>query len=166
MIKEDLWPACHFPWSAWPRHGSDLPRMTTHPTREQLLEWSVDLIECANWDDDISLVDYESYNFGRHHPEIGPCVGTDMHEPYKNPLCRWTLVNAKEFTCKSVIEELRNHRTEVILKLEGVKYSIEHASNFWYQALRPIIMLGEKSEESLFLWDKSPLIEIVGLSLG
>ncbi|TXT61681.1 MAG: membrane protein of unknown function [Promethearchaeota archaeon] len=154
---------CHYPWSTWARHSTGEPRMSTHPTREQMLEWGVDLIECANWDDDISLIDYKSYEFARTRNSIGPCVGTDMHEPYKNPLCGWTLLNAKEFTAEAVLQELKNHRTEVLLKPEGAQYPIIHTRNIWYDIFRPLIMLGEKFED-LFRWDKSPVINYAGMS--
>jgi hypothetical protein len=154
---------CHFPWSTWAQYGTGKPRMTTHPTREQLLEWGVDLIECANWDDDISVIDYESYDFASKHANISPCTGTDMHEPFKNPLCGWTLLNAKKFSQEAIMEELRNHRTEVLLKPEGAIYPIKHKRNWLYTIFRPLMMIG-KSFEEFFFYDEESKIDIAGLS--
>lgn len=135
--------ACHFPWSTWGQN----PRMPDHPTREQVYEWGVDFIEVANWDEFAPLVDYISYDFVQSLPNIAPCTGTDMHEPLNCNPCGWTLVSAKEFTQEAILEELRNHRTEVILDPESVKYTIPHAENISYKVLRPFIMFGEKFQE-------------------
>ena len=148
---------CHYPWSTW---GIN-PRMPDHPTREQMYSWGVDLIECANWEDDISLIDYASYEFAKTRPNIGYCSGTDMHEPYKAPLSSWTLLNAEKFTEEAIMKELKNHRTEVILKPEGLKYPIKHKSNIWFNFLRPLMMFGDKLQD-LYLGGKLTNLDVSG----
>ncbi len=130
---------CHYPWST----GGPRPRIRDHPTREQMLKAGADFIECANWDDDIALTDLESYEFCKNHPTIGPCTGTDMHDPIKSPLCGWTLLHAKKFTEEGIMEELRAHRTEVILEPAGIPYPIKHSTSWKFKVLRPLYMLGD-----------------------
>ncbi len=130
---------CHYPWST----GGSRPRILDHPTREQVLAWGADFIECANWDDDIALTDPESYEFCKTHPAIGPCAGTDMHDPIKDPLVGWTLLHAAEFTEGGIMEELRAHRTDVALQPVGVPYPIKHSVNWKFKVLRPLYMLGD-----------------------
>jgi predicted metal-dependent phosphoesterase TrpH len=130
---------CHYPWSTW----GENPRMPDHPTREQMLSWGVDLIECASWGDDISLFDLESYEFAQSHPNISPCAGTDTHDPYKEIICGWTVLKTKEFSQEAIMEELRKHKTDVVFEYQGRQYPIIHAENVWYKIFRPFIMLGE-----------------------
>ncbi len=139
----------HYPWSTW----GEYPKCPDHPTREQMYNWGVDLIECANWDDDKALIDYTSYEFAKANPNIGLCCGTDMHEPFKDPLCGWTVLKAKDFTADAIIEELKKHNTDVILRNEPARYLIKHKESFWYKILRPFIMFGEKFE-SIYLGGK------------
>jgi len=129
---------CHYPWST----GGPNPRMPDHPTREQMMEWGVDLFEVANWDDDIDHFDSVTRKFIDLHPEVGPCVGTDMHYPERTRICGWTVLNAKNFTPKGVLEELRNRRTQVILTPHALPYPIFHPPNPTYQIFRPLIMIG------------------------
>lgn len=128
----------HYPWST----GGPTPKMPDHPTREQMLEWGVDLIEVANWDDEISRYDPESLKFANQNENISPVVGTDLHYPERTKICGWTVLNAKEFTVESVLEELKNHRTDVVLLPTSIPYSIYHPPNIWFQIFRPFIMLG------------------------
>jgi predicted metal-dependent phosphoesterase TrpH len=128
----------HYPWSTW----GPVPKMPDHPTREQMLEWGVDLIEVANWDDEISRYDPESLEFAKTHENISPVVGTDLHYPERIKICGWTVLNAKNFTVEAVMDELRNHRTDVVLLNPYVPYSIYHPPNIWYEIFRPFIMIG------------------------
>jgi hypothetical protein len=128
----------HFPWST----GGKIPRYKIHPTREQLIEWNVDLLECCNWDDDISPIDVESYEFTRNHSEIGPVAATDVHTPEKDRLYGWTLVNIPEFTPNALMTELRSKRTDVLLKPQGIPYPTTHRENPKIWGLKPIYQLG------------------------
>jgi predicted metal-dependent phosphoesterase TrpH len=128
----------HYPWST----GGPNPKMPDHPTREQMLEWGVDLIEVANWDDEISRYDPVSLEFAKTHPNIGPCVGTDLHFPERARICGWTVLKTPKFSYNSVMEGLRNHRTDVVLLPNSLPYSIYHPPNFLFQLLRPFIMIG------------------------
>ncbi len=130
---------CHYPWST----GGPRPRIRDHPTRQQVLAWGADLLECANWDDDIALTDPESYEFCKNNPAIGPCAGTDMHDPIKNKLCGWTLLHAGEFTEDGIMKELRSHRTDVVLQDAGIPYPVKHSASWKFNVLRPLYMLGD-----------------------
>jgi hypothetical protein len=73
----------HFPWST----GGDRPRWKpgTHLTREGAVELGFDLMEVANWDDEISAIDDVSMAFCKQHAgAIGPVVATDVHQPDKD----------------------------------------------------------------------------------
>jgi len=152
---------CHYPWSTWPIVGRGISRMPDHPTREQIYSWGVDLIECVNWDDDNSLIDRVSVEFAKSHSNISPCCGTDMHEPFRHPLCSWTVLNAEKFTEKAIIEELRNHKTDIIL-IEAIKYPIDHKENLWYKVVRPLMMLGEMFRD-VYLWGEKPKWDVSAL---
>ncbi len=130
---------CHYPWST----GGIRPRIRDHPTREQVLSWGADFIECANWDDDIALTDPESYEFCKKHPAIGSCTGTDMHDPIKDRLVGWTLLRAGDFSEDGIMKELRAHRTDVVLEPAGIPYPIKHSANWKFKALLPLYMLGD-----------------------
>ena len=155
--------ACHYPWSTWPMVNRGISRMHDHPTREQIYSWGVDLIECGCWDDGNSLFDRFSIEFANSHSNISPCCSTDMHEPYRHPLCGWTVLSVENFTEKAIIQELKNHKTDIILT-EAIKYPINHKENFWYKAVRPLSMLGEMFQ-NVYLWEENPKWDISALQV-
>lgn len=132
----------HYPWSC----GGSKPRISPkdHPTREEAVEYGIDLIECANWDDDISPIDTESYEFCKAQDwAIAPVVGTDVHAPDKDKLWGWTLLNIPEFTEAAIMEELRSKRTDVLFAPEGIPYPTKHSENPKIKWLRPLYQLGD-----------------------
>lgn len=132
---------CHYPWSTWGYY----PRTHDHPSREQVYDWGADYIEVSCWDDDRLPIDYASYTFvtSPTRPNIAPCVGTDVHEPYRAQICGWTLLRAKELTIDAVMEELRALRTDVHLLSECVSYPIRHRRNTLHVFLTPFMALGK-----------------------
>jgi hypothetical protein len=138
---------CHFPWSM----GGSKPRIPDHPSRQEMYDIGVDLIECANWDDDISLVDLDSYDFAKdpNHSHISPCTGCDMHTPEKDPLCGWTLVHADAFNEEAIMKELRNHRTDAILIPNGLPYFVKHGERLIYKILKPLYNFGNMFVQSV-----------------
>ncbi len=111
----------HFPWST----GGDKPRWKpgTHLTRERAVELGFDLMEVANWDDEISQIDDVSMAFCEQHAGvIGPVVATDVHQPDKDRLCGWTLLYVDELTEDAVMAELRAKRTDVLVIPGGLPY--------------------------------------------
>jgi predicted metal-dependent phosphoesterase TrpH len=99
----------HFGWS--------LPRMPTHPTKQQLTDWGVDFFEVANGAS--QQFDVQSLMWIRDHPSIGLMSGTDMHWPQMANKA-YTVLNAQNFTVESVMEELRAKRTSVIYDVIGL----------------------------------------------
>ncbi|MHA1341734.1 MAG: PHP domain-containing protein [Promethearchaeota archaeon] len=133
----------HYPWST----GGAKPRISPekHPTREQALEWGTDFIEVANWDDDISSIDWESYYFSKKHKDISPVVGTDVHEPDKNRLYGWTLVSANDFSEKSLMNTLRNHNSskiDVLINEGGIPYPTNHKKHPLFLIFKPFYQIG------------------------
>ncbi len=131
---------CHYPWSTWGYY----PRTHDHPTREQVYDWGADFIEVACWDDDKLPIDYASYTFVNSptRPNIGPCCGTDVHEPYTAQICGWTLLKAEDLSIESVMEQLRRHRTEALLLSEGKPYPFRHRRNTLQIVFAPLVGLG------------------------
>ncbi|GAB4324051.1 MAG: hypothetical protein Kow0069_29430 [Promethearchaeota archaeon] len=132
--------ACHFPWST----GGPKPRMPDHPTLRQLHEWGVDLVEVANWDDDVALVDRDALTYleGLDEGELGPCVGTDVHRPEEAVPCGWTLVSVREFTAEGVLEALRARKTSVHLVPVPLAYPFVHRPPLAYRLVQPLAMVG------------------------
>jgi len=132
---------CHFPWST----GGEKPRWKpgTHLSRKKALDLGFDLMECCNWDDDISPIDDESLAFCQQHQgEIAPVAVTDMHQPDKDRLYGWTLLHVDEFSEEAVLSELRARRTDVLIMPGGVPYPTKHAENPRYAVIKPLSMLG------------------------
>ena len=103
----------HIPWSLYEF------KMKTHPSRETLLDWGIDYIEIINDDSKPENVyDHESYDFCiKHNNKIGMITGTDMHTPdglASGGVHGWTLMNIKEFSEETLLEELRKKRTNII----------------------------------------------------
>jgi predicted metal-dependent phosphoesterase TrpH len=103
----------HIPWSLYEEN------LKNHPSRENLLDWEVDFIEIIN--DDCkpeNVYDEESYDFcTKHKGEIGMITGTDMHSPdglKSGGVHGWTLMNLKETTEDTIMEQLRKKATEII----------------------------------------------------
>lgn len=131
----------HFPWSTWGTRPRWQPG--THLTREQAVELGFDLMEVANWDDDISPIDDESLAFCRQHAgQIGPVAATDVHQPDKDPLYGWTLLHVDEFTEAAVMAELRARRTDVLLVPGGLPYPCKHPENPRHAIVKPLAAIG------------------------
>ncbi len=131
----------HFPWST----GGDKPRWKpgTHLTRERAVELGFDLMEVANWDDEISQIDDVSMAFCEQHAgAIGPVVATDVHQPDKDRLCGWTLLHVDELTEDAVMAELRAKRTDVLVIPGGLPYSCKHPENPRYAIVKPLATIG------------------------
>lgn len=131
----------HFPWSI----GGTKPRFSPkkHITREQALEWSIDLMEACNWDDDISPIDKESYNFCKSHPGIAPVCGTDVHSPDKDQLYGWTLLKTESFTMDAVMQALHQKKTEILFAQSPIPYPVKHHENLSYRLLKPLMQIGQ-----------------------
>jgi hypothetical protein len=132
----------HFPWST----GGSKPRWKpgTHVTREQALDLGFDLMEVANWDDDIAPVDTESVEFCKKHAgTIGPVAATDVHEPDKDRLYGWTLLHVNELTEEAVLAELRAKHTDVLLVPGGLPYPCKHRENPRFTILGPLALIGK-----------------------
>jgi len=90
-----------------------------HPSRQELLDWGVDYIEIINDDcKSENVFDQDSYDFcKKHEGEIGMITGTDMHKPdglVSGGVHGWTLLNLKELTEQSLLEELRKKKTKIL----------------------------------------------------
>jgi hypothetical protein len=131
----------HFPWSI----GGKKPRFDpkVHITMEQAAAWGIDLMEVANWDDDISPIDTVAHQFCKNHSEIGPIVGTDVHAPDKDRIYGWTVIKTADFTPNAVMKALRSHQTDVILREGGVAYPTTHKPTLWFTLLKPLYMIGD-----------------------
>ena len=124
--------ACHFPWS--------LPRMPTHPTRMQLLEWGVDYLEVVNQQNP-GFWDQDSYDFCLEHG-LGMITATDMH--YPEAVVGWTAVNASAFTEEAIMDALRARKTSIIYSVPGSPdHSMAPVDNPLHVPLRPIIAIGD-----------------------
>ncbi|MEX2680498.1 MAG: CehA/McbA family metallohydrolase [Candidatus Sigynarchaeota archaeon] len=131
----------HFPWST----GGARPRWKpgTHLTREQAVELGFDLMEVANWDDEISAVDEASIEFCKQHPgAIAPVVATDVHQPDKDMLRGWTLLHVDEFTEEAIMAELRARRTDTLIVPGGLPYPCKHPANPRYTIVKPLADIG------------------------
>lgn len=130
----------HFPWST----GGVKPRWKpgTHLTREDAVAHGFDLLEVANWDDDIAPIDEVSWEFCKSHP-IAPVAATDVHVPEKDRMHAWTLLSTREFTEAAVMDELRARRTTVVFKPGGVPYPVKHKENPAYTFIKPLAQIGQ-----------------------
>lgn len=118
----------HIPWS--------LPRMPTHPTRAQLLDWNVDYIELVNeW-----VYDTDSESWCNDTGGFGEITGTDMHHP--KDVWGWTLLNTQNFTAEGVMEQLLARNTTILYDPLGQEDQSVAAPSARYKIMKPIISLG------------------------
>ena len=120
----------HYPWS--------LPRMPTHPTRQQVYEWGADFIEINDADWDQESADFVAAN------EMNLMSGTDMHTP--SGVHGWNGLWVNEFTADAVFQQLKIRNTTVLFQSERSVYLANHSVNPLYIALRPMIEIGEMFE--------------------
>ena len=97
--------------------------MKTHPTRETLLEWGIDFIEIINDDcKSENVYDHESYDFfSKYKNKVGMITGTDMHKPdglTSGGVHGWTIMNIKESSEETLMEELRKKNTKILYSKE------------------------------------------------
>ncbi|MBN2153426.1 MAG: PHP domain-containing protein [Candidatus Lokiarchaeota archaeon] len=131
----------HFPWST----GGSKPRWKpgTHLTRDRAVELGFDLMEVANWDDEVSAVDDASIEFCKQHAgTIAPVVATDVHQPDKDRLYGWTLLHVDELTEEAIMAELRARRTGTLIVPGGIPYPCKHPANPLYTIVRPLADIG------------------------
>jgi predicted metal-dependent phosphoesterase TrpH len=137
--------------------------MQNHPTREQLLNWSIDFIEIVNDDSNIENVyDNESISFCEKNG-IGQITGTDMHTPNElqsGAVHGWTFLNTTALTVDAVMAEIRAHRTQIAYSSVGVKDRGTYDLNSLYLVTMPLSEVG-----SLFrkLWGNG--LDWVGVSM-
>ncbi len=118
----------HIPWS--------LPRMPTHPTRAQLLDWNVDYIELVNeW-----VYDTDSESWCNDTGGFGEITGTDMH--HLMDVWGWTLINAQNFTTEGVMEQLLARNTTILYDPLGQEDQSVASPSARYKIMKPIISLG------------------------
>ncbi len=117
----------HYPWS--------LPRMPTHPTRQEVYEWGADFIEINEADWDQESVDFVAGN------EMELMSGTDMHTP--SGVNGWTALWLNEFTVDALFQQIKSRNTTVLFQTEKSSYLANHSINPLYTALRPMIEFGE-----------------------
>jgi hypothetical protein len=118
----------HIPWSI------NEAKYKNHPTRETLFEWGIDYIEVVNDDSQPENVfDQESFDFCEEHArEIGMLTGTDMHKPdglLGGGVHGWTLLNLKDITEASLLDELRKKKTKILYSKEPYLDPGLHKSN-------------------------------------
>jgi len=115
--------------------------MPTHPTRQQFFDWGADYIEVVGE----SGFDWESYEFCLE-TGMGMISGTGLHQPEKEPVYGWTLLNPAEFSEDAIFAELRAKNTSLVFNA-GAPYPFHHQPNWRYALLRPLIQLGDALED-------------------
>jgi hypothetical protein len=118
-----------------------LTGMPTHPTRQQFFDWGADYIEVVGE----SGFDWDSYEFCRR-TGMGMITGTGLHQPQKEPVYGWTLLNVGEFSEDAIFAELKAKNTSLVTNA-GSPYPFQHEHNWRYTILRPLIQVGDWIED-------------------
>lgn len=117
----------HIPWSLYEK------KMTSHPTRTQLLAWGVDYIEMVN-DNSLheNIFDTDSMDWC-NESGFGMITGSDMHRPDhmdSGAFHGWTLLNVTNFSVNGLMEQLRAKQTKIIFDPKGIQDPGDHLP--WY----------------------------------
>jgi hypothetical protein len=123
----------HIPYS--------LTFMDSHPTRRQFFDWGADYIEVANE----TGFDWDSHDFCLE-TGMGMISGTGLHQPEREPVRGWTLLNVAEFSEEAIFAELKAKNTTLVVNA-GAPYPFQHQRNWRYTLLRPLIQVGDVIED-------------------
>ncbi|MHA1198716.1 MAG: CehA/McbA family metallohydrolase [Candidatus Heimdallarchaeaceae archaeon] len=124
----------------------DFTRRTTDeyvPSNQVLMNWGVDFFEVINGLD----LAQDAYAFAQaNNDSVGMITGTDMHSPQRDDGGRvyaWTALNVTSFTEEDIMEELREHRTEIVINQFGIENHGEYELNKAYDFFSPFYQLGD-----------------------